>query len=325
MLICIILVVSDTESLVFESSSVPSGSSQRMSSPPVSSSTSLATSPAPSPSQPPKATIGYDIMLKLWEAATAELSDCKLNVLPLYCYAYLSSNTARDHPAADLDIPPHCLLTYAVAASKSVPRFTDWKFVDSPIGRAFREWNSRIGISPAAWLLISSSAAMCTSCMRMFSMDGYRDHIVDGNCTYCSGELAASAQIVRGMCYVHTFCLTLLTFRFITAPLHPASDSGNPPYELQKYHLQPSFSLFDVPDHIQSAIGRALLEWNSHLGVSWTVWHTVSTARVYCPACDLVRSFEGDTDHRKVGKCGLAGLNKQSLREAKGKGRAVLE
>jgi hypothetical protein len=49
----------------------------------------------------------------------------------------------------------------------------------------------------------------------------------------------------------------------------------------------------------------------------------ISTARVHCPACDLVRSFDGDADHRKAGRCGLAGLNDVPAAEGKGKGRAI--
>ena len=108
----------------------------------------------------------------------------------------------------------------------------------------------------------------------------------------------------------------------MSAPLHPAADSLKPPPELKQYHLQTSFSLFDVPDHMHSVIGRALLEWNSRNGVSYIVWHTISTARVHCPHCNLVRSFDGDKDHRRSGECGSAGLNNSEAGD-KGKGRAV--
>lgn len=78
--------------------------------------------------------------------------------------------------------------------------------MDTPIVRAFREWNSANGISLAAWLLLISSAAMCSSCMRMFSMDGYRAHIVDGNCGCCSGNLSKSATIIQGTCKISFVC-----------------------------------------------------------------------------------------------------------------------
>ena len=52
------------------------------------------------------------------------------------------------------------------------------------------------------------------------------------------------------------------------------------------------------------------------------VWHMISTAYVHCPACDLVRSFDGDTDHRKFGHCGLVGTN-ELAHVGKGKARAI--
>ena len=113
---------------------------------------------------------------------------------------------------------------------------------------------------------------------------------------------------------------TLILIHIIVAPLHPAEDSQNPPVPLQQYLPQSSFTLFEVPDYTYSAIGRALIEWNSSIGIPFMVWHMVSTARVYCPGCDLVRSFEGDLDHRKKGSCGVAGLRHT---QNKGKGRAI--
>ena len=106
------------------------------------------------------------------------------------------------------------------------------------------------------------------------------------------------------------------------APLHPAEDSQAPPSELEPYLPSSSFTLFEVPDYLCSPIGRALLEWNSRAGVSYMVWHMISTARVYCPGCDRVRSFDGDLDHRKKGGCGLEGLHRV-LSKSKGKGRAL--
>lgn len=73
------------------------------------------------------------------------------------------------------------------------------KFFDSFIGRAFREWNSRNGVSFAAWTLLVTSAVMCSSCLRMFSFDGHKSHLDDGGCSYSSGQLATTAEAVQGL------------------------------------------------------------------------------------------------------------------------------
>jgi hypothetical protein len=78
-------------------------------------------------------------------------------------------------------------------------------------------------------------------------------------------------------------------------------------------------------------IGRALLEWNSDIGIPLDAWATVITARVYCAGCNRVRSFDGDCLHRDVtGKpdCGGRCLGRLEGEEeppvfGKGKGRAL--
>jgi hypothetical protein len=48
---------------------------------------------------------------------------------------------------------------------------------------------------------------------------------------------------------------------------------------------------------LNSAIGTAFLQWNSHLGVPTDVWITASTAVVHCTLCDLTRSFPAHVLH----------------------------
>jgi hypothetical protein len=225
-----------------------------------------------------KPALKFSAMQKLWEKTSLELSE------------------SRNHPAADLELPPACLLVYTPEVARKL--FNDRDFIDTPIGRACREWNSRNGIPYLTWCLILSSASMCSSCHRMFSIDGYNAHVVNGVCTRHLGS-PAPPQAIR-------------------APLHPASNSSKPPPELQAYNFNLAFTLFDVPDHLHSAIGRAFVEWNSCLGVPYAVWHMISTSLVHCSACGLVRSFDGDTDHRRVGRCGLIGTSKGPVDEGEG-------
>lgn len=58
-----------------------------------------------------------------------------------------------------------------------------------------------------------------------------------------------------------------------------------------------------VKDTLNSAVGAALLEWNSRLGVPTDVWVTVSTAVVLCKECDLVRSFPAHLLHLENDTC----------------------
>lgn len=78
-------------------------------------------------------------------------------------------------------------------------------------------------------------------------------------------------------------------------------------------------------------IGRALIEWNSHVGVPLDAWVTVSSARVYCAKCDRVRSFDGDSLHRNADgnpRCGGKRLGWDEGDEErpvwKGKGRDMM-
>ena len=43
-------------------------------------------------------------------------------------------------------------------------------------------------------------------------------------------------------------------------------------------------------------IGRALLEWNSSVGIPLDAWYIVIMAMVYCAGCNQI-SFDGDSLH----------------------------
>jgi hypothetical protein len=78
-------------------------------------------------------------------------------------------------------------------------------------------------------------------------------------------------------------------------------------------------------------IGRALLEWNSCVGIPLDAWNTVITAMVYCAGCNRIRSFDGDCLHRDAEGNALCGGRRLGIREAeqpppvfgKGKERAL--
>ncbi|KAF7968245.1 hypothetical protein HWV62_31535 [Athelia sp. TMB] len=117
------------------------------------------------------------------------------------------------------------------------------------------------------------------------------------------------------------------------APIHPAADNNKPPRELVEFH--PSSNPSPPQETFEdSMITRALLEWNSRIGIPQDAWDTVATARVQCRGCDRVRSFDGDAMHRDVDGLPLCGgppmdgddedeEEEEAPVYGKGKGRAV--
>ena len=110
---------------------------------------------------------------------------------------------AHIHPAVDPKLLPACLLCYGFPGLDNVICLThEDQFFTSAIGCTIWEWNSCSRISLATWLLVISSASMCTGCMRMFSTDGYHTHMNWDCCSYSEGAHAFFAKLVQGM-YMH--------------------------------------------------------------------------------------------------------------------------
>lgn len=189
-----------------------------------------------------------------------------------------------------------------------------------------QSFNSANGVAIEAWHLLSTSAVYCPGCHMMFSVDGFRAHTPDGRCSK-PGVRFSMAPSNSKLCLDD---IISADSNYFVVPCHPIAHNGIPP-ALAEYH--PSSN---PPPHIDyfanSMIGRALLEWNSRIGVSVEAWFTVITAFVHCTGCDRVRSFDGDCLHRNAdGKpfCGgrRLGLGEEEDNEppifGKGKGRAI--
>ncbi|KAJ7814013.1 hypothetical protein B0H14DRAFT_2604457 [Mycena olivaceomarginata] len=106
---------------------------------------------------------------------------------------------------------------------------------------------------------------VCVGCMNHFSPDGYEHHRRDGLCTN-HPDLVPIKECPPFEASIHfrSFCDKRPEFRGET---------------------------------LNSAIGTALLQWNSRLGVPTDVWITASTAVVHCTLCDLTRSFPAHVLH----------------------------
>jgi hypothetical protein len=89
----------------------------------------------------------------------------------------------------------------------------------------------------------------------------------------------------------------------------PSAETTLPTIHL---HMFPdTFQLSQTMECLDTAIGQLFLEWNSCIGVPQDVWYVISTARIVCRTCRLVRSFDGDeAHHNQMGLCEDVGLGK---------------
>ncbi|KAK6991643.1 hypothetical protein R3P38DRAFT_3091844 [Favolaschia claudopus] len=183
------------------------------------------------------------------------------------------------HPAWDEHDPPSLLHVYDVRIYPNCLQktYTHLDFLSRPLGKAIREINSPLGIPFSDHTTLVKATRVCKSCLNHFSPDGYEHHRRDDACT----NHPDLAQIDE--CEPFDGCIRLRTFR----------DGKRPSFQAET---------------LDSAIGAALLEWNSRLGLPADVWMTVSSAVVHCTDCDLTRTFPAHRLHLdEQGACNDAG------------------
>ncbi|KAJ6547969.1 hypothetical protein DFH09DRAFT_1087436 [Mycena vulgaris] len=66
--------------------------------------------------------------------------------------------------------------------------------LDSPVGAALLEWNSRLGVPTDVWMLISTAVVPCTSCDLVRSLPAHFLHMQDGICTDPGQSLTLEEQ-----------------------------------------------------------------------------------------------------------------------------------
>ncbi|KAF8192355.1 hypothetical protein K438DRAFT_1762353 [Mycena galopus ATCC 62051] len=145
------------------------------------------------------------------------------------------------------------------------------EFSDKLLGQIIRQLNSALGVPYGDYAKLVRATYSCNCCKNYFSSYGYNTHIKEGKCTN-HPDLQPVDE-----CEDHE-----TDFRFRS--FHNAANRPQ-----------------NVSETLDSAVGAAMLEWNSRLGVPADVWMTVSTAIVTCKDCDLVRSFPGHLLHLDVG------------------------
>ncbi|KAJ7829622.1 hypothetical protein B0H13DRAFT_1916387 [Mycena leptocephala] len=140
------------------------------------------------------------------------------------------------------------------------------QFVYKPLGQVIRQLNCAVGVPYADYANLIRATESCACCKNQFSGYGYNAHIKDG------------------LCSNHP-------------DLHQVEECSvyEPEYRFRSF--RDSKTPKTVGETLDTAVGAALLEWNSRLGVPADVWLLISTAIVHCPECDLVRSFPAHLLH----------------------------
>ncbi|KAJ7271369.1 hypothetical protein B0H12DRAFT_1067213 [Mycena haematopus] len=144
-------------------------------------------------------------------------------------------------------------------------------FAYTSIGRGVQDLSSTHGVTFDGYSALIRASVRCDGCSNSFSPDGYKGHRVKGICTN------------------HPDLLTVSACRESEGPVRRRSyrldEQGEEIYPEWRGHAQ------------DTAIGAALREWNSRLGVPTDVWIMTSTATVLCARCDLVRTFTAHALH----------------------------
>ncbi|KAJ7123896.1 hypothetical protein C8R43DRAFT_959025 [Mycena crocata] len=192
------------------------------------------------------------------------------------CWEGILNGTFRTNPEHHPAYPKpesvthKVLRTYDEAFTPTCLKITyqELRFFGSPIGSAIRALNSTLGISPEVMDAIVEDSVTCLVCCCQYSEDAFNDHIRMGNCGNCPEARAVASR---------------------------------PPPE-RRHDLQPRLvpqgqRLGNSAEFLDTPTAAALLQWNSRLGIPTDVWAVVSTARMECKACKLVRCFEGHAAH----------------------------
>lgn len=78
-------------------------------------------------------------------------------------------------------------------------------------------------------------------------------------------------------------------------------DSDDAPPELAGYHPSLNSPVCATTDvFANSMVGRAVLEWNSRIGVPLDAWRTIISVMVFCVGCKRVRSCDGNSAHLDI-------------------------
>nr|GAT44269.1 predicted protein [Mycena chlorophos] len=181
----------------------------------------------------------------------------------------------RNHLAYDPENPPQCLHPYEPRIyHRAQERGNNHTLLNTAIGAAIQDLNSPVGITFKVFDVVRRSSETCEGCGCEYSPDGYKQHVVEAQCTNDPALKEVKADVdspTRDL-------LPQRTFR-----------DGKTPQDLTP---------------VRSPICSAFYEWNSRIGVPRDVWFTIQTAVICCIDCELVRSLPAHRAHLDVqGQC----------------------
>ncbi|KAJ7667362.1 hypothetical protein B0H17DRAFT_1251655 [Mycena rosella] len=148
-------------------------------------------------------------------------------------------------------------------------------FMTTLCGEMLTELNSTMGLPKETFLRILVQNIQCDVCLCAYSVEGYHDHRK-------AHEHRLVCSNTPDLYPIEEKHLELEGLYDMVTRTHP---SGIP---LSSHSSQLN----------SSAIGRAWIAWNSHIGIPMDVWAVISSAWTYCGECQLVHAFESDRVHR---------------------------
>ncbi|KAJ6485275.1 hypothetical protein DFH09DRAFT_1339797 [Mycena vulgaris] len=169
-----------------------------------------------------------------------------------YLHQIDSSGVLQDdpesHPAWDTNNVHRVLQVYdSRIYPQCLLRTNDFlQYLYKPVGQAIRELNCALGIPYHDYASLIRCNISCDCCRNQFSFHGYNAHILDDR-------------------FVLTFLVVDTIDSMDDNTFHFRS------FRDDKYPKK-------VGETLDTAVGSALLEWNSRLGVPTDVWMTISTA-----------------------------------------------
>ncbi|KAK7007255.1 hypothetical protein R3P38DRAFT_2554164 [Favolaschia claudopus] len=164
------------------------------------------------------------------------------------------------HPAWNMDEPHATLQVYD---QRLYPRCLDrtfnfLNFMYKPLGQVIRQLNGALSVPYKDFANLVRCSVLCDGCLTLFSGYGYDAHLQDGKCT--------NRPDLRSVDEISIF---------------------EPEFKFRTFRNDETPK--SVKETLDTAVGSALLEWNSRLGAPSDVWAMISTAVVTCTR-EVVRS-----------------------------------
>ncbi|KAF8873224.1 hypothetical protein CPB85DRAFT_1348749 [Mucidula mucida] len=244
---------------------------------------------SPSPPKPRPMCIGYQGFFKKEVALERARLDTQYIQLIMSCRSIgLFQVNPQSHPLYRSTLSPY-MARYGRPLGMNCA-LQHLQFFDSNFGQFFSNFDSEIGVPPAAFLMAMHASVICDFCLCVFSPPGFLAHAPDGECkNWISHNRVDRMLLVRSERDLN-----------LSVPLRAIrpSDTEDKGVEGDGY---------EAPTLEETAIRVAFIEWNSRVGVTQNVWALLSTSDIYCEGCSLICTWYGHIAHfKKDDTCSLA-------------------